>query len=330
MKADEIRTYLKKWNQEDLLKLYTQTYRRVPKDVKEELDEIIQSGFKKEAPKVSKRQEKPNIAALRSEIEQFDRLARDGYYYQPNRTVSKKERANWRFTAKRMIKDACAFRPDDPEYDESNLLLCMLYDLLGYATGFYTFASQDPYHAVGYKSQAECFEMITDRVMRSHSDSQEPLRELIRCGCNGRNDYENLDEIIHRILLEDVVNDDMLDEMQALAEELFAPVKEEYDCSYRGQTHFMITEDEIITRDRHESLCWFLVCILLKRGMLRDAYDFAMKNGENQRKEVDFYILLTHYPLSDEDWIELYQMGLKDGIKPRDTLKEAYAKLTTT
>ena len=327
MKVEEIRNQLKSWSQEDIVKLYTKTYRRLPKAVKEEIDEIILTGLRAEKKPVKKVPSKPDLSALEAEINIFIENALNGNYYYSNRTISKKERSNWRFTVKRFIKELEVFNPEDEGFDKSNILLCRIYDILGHATSFYTFASQEPYHTLGYKSQSGFFSQICKRVRDSTTDSLEPMKELIRCGCNGNNDFENVDRYIHYAILDTFQEPEEVQDLQNLAQELFVPVRNRYESMYKGKYSSLITEDEIITRGKYESLTWFIAAVMIRQDDLHRAYDFIKDVAPNASREIDLYCILSYYADTSDNWKELYNMGIQEGIEPREGLKNKYKKL---
>ena len=328
MKAEEIRNVLKTWKKEDIVKLYTQTYRRVPKAAKEELDLVIRNGMGSGTAAVQKKKdERRDIRELEQEIDIFIERATEGLYYYANRTVSKKERSNWRFTVKRMIKELMSYTPEDIEYDKSNVLLCHIYDILGRAAGFYTFASQDPYHTVGYESQPQFFREICQRVDQSPTDEAEPWDELITVGCNGQNDPETVDDEIHAVLLELFETPEQLKWARETTEELFQPIRDKYEKNYKDRFSGFVTEDEIITRNKYTSFLWFITAVHMKEGDLAGAYDYVMKSKPNHRDEVTLYCLLQNYASNEEEWRKLYEMGLDHGIEPREMLRKKYEEI---
>ena len=324
MKADEIRKILRDWPMEDLLKLYTQTYRRLPKTVKEEMDEVIREGFQKKSEPKPKQPVRRTMAELVEAIDVLIDYAEKGLYYDDNRTVSKKERSGWRFTVRQFIQELTAYRPEEPEYDESNRQLCRIYQILGRSTMFYTFVSQDPYHALGYESQRAFLSIICDRI-RAGSCDDEMLTELIRVGCNGLHDGDTTSDEIIRCLIEHFPDD--LDRMLHLTEKLFEPVNRYYEQRYNKRGSTYLSEDYMITSNRYKDLGWFKAATLSAMQRYDDAYTFVMDVHFYFSPEVDLYCLLTYYIPDGEGWMSLYERALKDGIKPRDSLQMRYGKM---
>ena len=69
----------------------------------------------------------------------------------------------------------------------------------------------------------------------------------------------------------------------------------------------------------------FIILVRILLNGVMDAYPYAMKQDHDE-KEVILYKLLAWCDDPD-DWKQVYRKGVKDGIKPRDALKEEYKKL---
>ena len=216
--ADEIRKELGKWKKEDIINLYTKTYRRVAKEIKQELDEEILAG-----------------------------------------PGAKKTRSNWRFTCKKFIADLLAFKEGDPGYKDSLIQLCRLYDIMGRATSFFV-----------------------------------SLEEYVR----------------------------------EVAEEIFAPVKEKYESTWKDRFSLMVTEEEIICRDRYKSLLWFITAIWLEEGNPLGGWEYVKEINPNpHRPEITLYQILMYYANLKEDWIKIYDTAVSEGIEPRESLVEQRASI---
>ena len=324
MKVQEIRTCIEGWSRDDVVKLLTLTYRKVPKgEAKDELDEVIRNGFSKEPkPKVVERK-LPNYDALRDEIDTFCDNAEEGKYYYANRTVSKKERSNWRNTAKRLLGECRKFQPGDEHYDDSNLLLCQLYDILGRGTVVYTFASQEPYTTAGNESQASFFEEICTRVLEG-SKSDEAMGALVASCCTGYTDMETSTNTIRRIMLDVFTDRKDREQILRLAETQFAPVKAKHEKLYKNHFSFMITEDQVFTRKKYEAYTWFITETLVRLKGAEEGARYAFEIAPDPVEEVTLFILLRYHCHEKEDFIKVYEMGVARGIEPRDELKERY------
>ena len=329
MKAEEIRSALAAWEKEDIVKLYTATYRRLPKEVKEEIDEVIKAGPKQKvtARKKPAEKQKRSINELADEVETLISDAMDGNYYYANRNVSKKQRSNWRLTVKGMIKELMTFTPEDDAYDYSNILLCKLYHILGRACTFYTFVSQDPYHALGYETQIDMLLEICERIRKAKTVTDQVLTQLLVSSLSGYNDRETVNTEAHFAVLDTFETEEERERLLALAETVFAPVKAKYEKLYKGHLSFSITEEEIVTQRNYNSLCWFIVAVKVILGRYDEAYHYAMNVDPESNKEIDLYCILSYYIEDKEAWIRVYDMAVADSIKPRSSLKEHYQKL---
>ena len=326
MKAEEIRNYLKTWKQDDVLKLYTQTYRRLPKHVKEEIDEMIKDGPASDKPKQTKPKKSAiNFEELEREVNAFIENAMAGYYYYRNSVVPKKKRSAWRFEVKGYLKDLMSIPADSEYYDQSNILLCRLYAVLGRATAFYTLASQDPFHVLGYEKQIDLLAEITDRILAGRPND-EVLKELLKDSLNGYVDYNTLTLSIHRLFYS-FFRGRKLEHVVELAKEIFEPIRSRYEEHY-SQPSFMITGDQIVVSRAYESLSEFITGAYMQLQQPMEAYDFAMDTCRKSDEEIALYVLLTDYTDDEDDWIAIYNRALKDKIEPRESLQERYQEYT--
>ncbi len=324
MKVEEIRAKLREWPMEDVLKLYSLTYRRLPKEVKEEMDALILAGPGTKPEKKVKKEVLKDMDELEDIILEFVENAKDGKYYYSNREVSKKERSNWRFTVKAFIKDLLAYPVESEYIHRSNMLLIKLYGILSRACTVYTFASQDPFHTLGYESQSEFLALVAQRVMAAPQD--ESISELIKVGCNGSKDYMTVDKDCHNVLL-DAFQEDFPHVME-LAMVVWEPVRSRHETLYKGKVHTIITEDQILSGLRYDSLCWFIVGLYVAEGQCMKAYEFIKEvNPTSYDPEVDLYKLLSYYVPSGKDWLKIYNEAVKNGIKPRKELQGKAQKM---
>ena len=326
LNAEEIRKQLCSWSQEDLLKLYTQTYRRLPKDVKEDIDTLILEGMPSGKRQASRAKAAPavDLEALTEKIDVFLELAQDGYYFSPNRTVSKKERANWRFTVKGFIKALRSVPETQKEnYRTATLYLIRIYQIMGHACSFYTFASQDPFHAVGYASQTACFEELTRQVLQTDCD-HDLIAAYLKAACAGDNDTETLNRQIHGVIYQLFPPDMLRNVILPIAQEVFAPIRNLYKARYKETNSLMIADEQIRAHAAYDSFVWMIAETLHRLDGWETMYRFIKEEHPETEAEVSLYIMLQYYTRSDEEFVALYEQGVKDHIKPRESLTADY------
>ncbi|MFC4618889.1 hypothetical protein ACFO4N_09125 [Camelliibacillus cellulosilyticus] len=176
MKVVELREQIKTYSAEELQVIIAEMYKAIPKRVKEdkEIDKLILDPQSFSQNRSSKKGRVVNIHSLAFEIETFINYADNSYYFAPNKVVSKKERSQWRYKAKRFYKDLISgFQV--PENREQ-VIKCMenLYKLFCEAEGRYIFVSPEPFEALGI-SRAEFLE----QTLRMKKELEDPKTWIV-------------------------------------------------------------------------------------------------------------------------------------------------------
>ena len=323
MKIEEVRRAIKEWPEEDKIKLLSMMYRKLPKTAKDEIDCYVENGMGDGGAK-PKKPEKPkqDISKLEEEIEAFVSNAREGNYYYANRSISKKERSNWRNTVKAFLRELREYDEGTEEYNKATLLLCDLYDILGRGTTIYTFATTDTFHTAGFEDQEAFYAELCERV-KVGGYQEDVLDKVIYVGCNGSVDYMTSSNMMPRVFAASLSTKQRKKHALEIVKKQFEPIKTKYNAFYR-KASFMLTEEKLLARGRFETTGKFVVRLYTSLGMLDDAYNFAMNEKFDFESEVTLYKLLMYYDLSDQDWITIYEKGIENGIKPRDNLVTGY------
>lgn len=200
MKADELKTCLKQYSKEDLIKLYSRTYRMVPKTKREEeLDPLIKDG--KTAPDRTKPLVKElNYNDLDDEIASFIIEAKQGLYAHRNRGISEKKRRNWRFALKRYYTQLSEVSKDNEYYERSIQRLFELFEVLCMGCGYVLFTSDDPFETSGVH-QIVFADTLARKVYESTYPDPVKIEKLIKdfasCFLSG---IAVNDELLDRVL----------------------------------------------------------------------------------------------------------------------------------
>src|SRR5699024_2765837 len=115
-----------------------------------EIDELIKNpdAFKQARKKSMQPGQKLNFASVEHEVKAFIENAYAQNYFAPNRIVPKKERSNWRFTAKRLVNQVTELSGEERYAAACASLMVELYALSSYASDHYVFASGEPFDTI--------------------------------------------------------------------------------------------------------------------------------------------------------------------------------------
>lgn len=131
----------------DLKKALWTLYLRGAAPVRQRIEELVDPQLKE-----SRKREKdtpPDAQDVLVEVEEFASLARSGAYLAGNRQVSTQERSRWRFTFRRLAREAQeALRGTDTQ--TATTALATLIDLACEAEGTVMFRSEDPVEAARF------------------------------------------------------------------------------------------------------------------------------------------------------------------------------------
>ncbi|MBE1556396.1 hypothetical protein [Sporosarcina limicola] len=225
MKVTELRKIVKEQSREELETLLVEIYKLIPKKVREEkdIDALIENpqhykisqmrGGKKEKVLI-------DFEVVKCETIDFIKYAYAHYYIAPNQTIPKKERAKWRFTAKKLY-DQLSTSANQPEHTrEAVNLLEQLYKLLCYASGHYVFASEEPFYTIKV-SQPDFLSHIIS--LKKHIDEPEKwIRESLLLILINDRDQDVLHSELRVILLDHLNAASLKNEAIHICEELLS------------------------------------------------------------------------------------------------------------
>ncbi|MDR0470028.1 MAG: hypothetical protein LBH09_08660 [Peptococcaceae bacterium] len=324
MKVGELRTALSGYDASELQEIVVTLYKMIPKSRKESdgLDGLLQS-FSKEKTKPAKKEIPADFATLKLEVETFIQYANDDLYYVPNRIVSKDKRSKWRFEVKRFIKGLIATHGEDSE--AAALLLTNVYNMMSYACNYWTFSSDNPFSAVGYR-QTDFLQIVLSKIFYN-GFSQESIKEAVFLALDSNVDRDTLHLELLRVLVS-LLNTPDTKEMALVQCLTYAKGYGEYQAAKKKFKYPLIDGD--YRASRHKNLAVELY-LLLKISL--HEYDegiaYYWKNYKERDKEITLYCLLTYF-LSDASfnalWLREYEKAVAEGIEPRDYLQEGYKK----
>ncbi|MBR2811836.1 MAG: hypothetical protein IKD69_10680 [Solobacterium sp.] len=320
MKADELKTLLKDYSKDELIKLYSRTYRMVPKERREtELDEMIRNPEVKTVPK----KKTLDFDVVKEDVLLFESEARQQLYLRRNRGISEKRRRNWRFDVKRNI----SFLEQIPEGDENHTaateLLLKIYDVLSTGCGIWLFSTDQPFQSVGIP-QAELFETLCRHVL-AEPGRPEFRDQLIRqaCACS-------LDAVtLHQELISILVS---IFDTQSLRDDIITRTKKiilEEKKKIQGRNSRYIGSEDYWIRDSINKFTLLVLYALILSEKAEEGCTFFWENDQNDPAEVSLNILLNVLKLFKrfDLWVKEYENAVrKRKINPRDSLKKEYAE----
>lgn len=313
MKVAEVRTKLKSFPQEDLPELFVSAYKMVPKEKKEDLDDLLLNGLSakrsNDKAKVTARSE-IDFDSLRDEIETFLKNAYAQNYFAPNRVIPKAQRSKWRFHVRSFWKTLTSIGEDSPHFSEANELLGRLFEMLSYACGYYLFRTDDPFQSIQME-QADLYETVAARFLKEDR-STEMLERIVLLALNSDLSRITLHTFFYCRLIPIL-------ETYGLLENTCEVLMKLYD---RGGMSPRTVEEagELMLRLR----------IQMGKTELGISAYWAMLNSVQKDREVSLYVLLYILAQCEEKeiWIQTYEKALKDGIEPREKLQLEYAERT--
>jgi len=152
MKVAELRKLIADHEAAALRTLVVELYKMIPAKVRDErdVDALVREPGKAAALRKAQRARSamPDPDEALDEAQLFLENAAQQNYFAPNRAVPKKERAGWRFVARRVYKNLVALLAVDALREESGELLAELYRILCRGEEVYLFPSTEPFEAM--------------------------------------------------------------------------------------------------------------------------------------------------------------------------------------
>jgi hypothetical protein len=320
MKISELRVLLDQTSAEDMKRIIVELYRALPKRTRENLaiDELLKN------PNVSRAGAKQarelahsvDIDDLEAELEQFLSDAYGQNYFAPNRFVPKSQRPKWRFKAKRFFKEINAAVVRTANIERASDLLEKLYQMLCYACHYVLFSAYDPFESVGI-AQTEFLDAVLG-LKAEHLELGNFIDHGLHLVRDSRLNRYTLGSDLAKVLIDRLRRPESLE----LAIERAAQLRSEPDPAPDPKREYYFS-------DGLNRLAEFGFLAYVKLSDYDKAVDFFKTHYVDRGTEVSLFVLLRWLDsLEREDlWRREYETAVKAGIKPRDSLSDAYCHL---
>ena len=330
MKVSEIRDITKKLDKSVIVELLVKTYRHVPKEKKEELDQMILSGNPKVTTKKSEEiKTAEDFNDIKAPIEFFIENAYEGNYLKPNRIINKSRRSKWRFEAKKAYKCLTDISENDINYTDAGKLLQSLYDVLSYGCGCWIFASDDTFRAMGVL-QTDFFRVVCEKRLRT-GVNKDTIGALISSIMKGFTDRETLNIELYAVLASVLKTSDAKYLAIEAASEKIKSIKKDIALEEERQKGKRFKSYGIKWYKETENindLCEFVEILSLYLGDKEEGSDFFWKNQTEDDKEIALFRLLNIIALFSGDfpeWCRVYEDAVERfKISPRESIREIY------
>ncbi len=321
MKIPELKKLLENVDRTMLEKVLVECYKQVPKAKKEELDLVIQDVLEGKSEKRGKVPKSVDFETLSGQIETFLENAYAQNYLVPNRSVPKNQRSKWRFLVKGYIKEMAEISPENEHYAEAVGLLGDLYRMVCYACNYYLFSTDDPFRSIGWEQPA-LYRLLAEKTLQT-GNSREAIAELIADAVSGGLSRESLHCYQELTLLSLLTTDELksaaIEEAKRLAENEMTKLKSLGEYSH----------ERYETQERVNELCNFILAASMELGKTEEGVKYYFEHCREHTREIVLYCALDMARMMDfrEDWLYIYEYGLKKKIKPREELREQYEQI---
>ncbi|MDR1051770.1 MAG: hypothetical protein LBP95_12005 [Deltaproteobacteria bacterium] len=327
MKINDLRAVLEKYDKPELKEIAVRLYKSIPKAAKESggLDELLTdfSKGKKQTPKPPT----VDFASLQVIVERFLKNVRFGFYFCPNRHVSKKKRIQWRFEARRYVKDLVDVRGDDS--DAAADLMIQFYYMLSYGENVTVFNSDTPFAAIGILP-VDFLELILSKLFYNGVTPAKIrtavffiLDAMLDCGHSWAS---YCCELLVYALKTPETKELALEHCDAfpLEYEKFQQLKRHFEYRKGFPNYYRDRTSPAMLKNAATELR-----LQLKFGLFEydEGISYFWKNYVGKNKEESLHVLLDSH-LKYEDlaswWVGEYEKAVADGVSPRESLRIMY------
>jgi hypothetical protein len=315
MKVEEIKQAIKSYSEYELGHLVVELYKLIPKAKKEERDIDgyicnLKTFLSNKETKVAKKE--PGLrqySVIEAEIKDFVRKAKDQLFYMPNKSVSKKERANWRFQVKAWYKEIGMNALKDYEHLEKYAdILGELYDVLCYGCDRQIFSGDNPFRSVGI-DQTEFF-LTLFRLSKEAMSTEECIEKGVKRAVVNEINNEMSHRSIFWILIEELAEDELEIAIKV------AEKHQEKNTLQKGNISYS-------AKSIHNNAVELIFHLYAKVSNFEKAIAH-FKKYYIYEKEIIIYCLvkeLFHYDCSEEI-LQVLIEAENEGIKLRDSLRK--------
>jgi hypothetical protein len=334
MKITDLRALLKGYSAEQLRLLAVETYKLLPKRVREDsaIDDLMRDPRPRPRSTGKKRTEPPpDIEELAEEIGEFLAFAGRQYYIAPNRFVPKKERPKWRFLVKRFVRQLTEAAGDEDALPQAADLLARLYQLLCLASGQWVFNTDDPFRSVGIEQADFLRQVLTLARARLPPDDYVPhALELVT---ESELDRSTVSTELISVLVEQLPTPALKEMAIAAATRKIAETDREQAAARReARTRkrkaptFGSRSSDYSARERINRLAETGFRCHLALGETDAAIRYFERHLREPDPEVKLYVLLSrlHELRLKKQWLAAYEEAVKKGVRPREGVRKAY------
>lgn len=318
MKVQELRQLIGVSDRENLEKAFVECYKQLRKGQKEEADLLITDILQGKAVEKKETEKVIDFAGLESQIRIFLENAYAQNYFAPNRIIPKSQRPKWRFLVKDFIKELEKVQTEGDAYPSAVKLLSDLYKLICEACWTYLFSTEDPFRSIGWR-QHDFFHLLVKKTF-AIGYSRESIAHLLLAATSGGLSRESLYIEQELVLLSELKTSDVkyiaIEEAKKLVDERLQKLGKL--GKYSNQRYYM--EDAV------NELCGMILLLSVRLAEPKEGIAYYFSHSMRGDKEITLYCALELMEWTNEDelWIQIYEYGLKNKIKPREQLQAAY------
>ena len=325
MLVKEIKEATKEYSRDELMKIITELYKRIPKSRREyyDIDDYIVNLRKYTTKKSTENETITDIISLSKELEYFLTCVRNDLYCSPNNIITKTERSKWRFKVKKYYKDLISFKPDTEDGKLATKYLISLFNILSYGTHYLKFSSWNTFGAIGVY-QSDFLETIVKRILSTGLTKE----NMTTCVALLDNEYDP-NEYHISVLLSFVsclnTSDLKYAAIEALKEKIISKKEKIQEIKKNRKSSYHDTYD------LEEMINYFTETILfiyINLNEIDNGIKYFQKTYLEKDDEVKEYILLDRLEIFEikDEWIKEYESHIGK-IDYRDSLQKQYQEL---
>lgn len=328
MKIGELREKLKGREKEELQTLLVDLYKLIPKSIKDEknIDALIDNPTRFKQTGIKEPTAAIDLDTLKREVEHFIKQAYAQNYIAPNRIIPKKERSNWRTLAKRLIEQVTELAKEEEHQGTCAILLEKLYMLFCYASGHYTFVSEEPFRTL--KIPQEVFLKRVIVLKKQVDESQQWIRDSLVLIVEQGTDYETSTSTLLTTLLDELPTPALKAQAAQICTQLVSEYEEKLAQPKKSKSSFGSNSEY----RQHSIINTLIEMHFMLQSALNEyeeATNYFQQHSINHSDEVRLYILLqlTKSYQHPEHWIKVYELAVASGVAPRNELTKEYAHI---
>lgn len=332
MKVTELREKLRNLEKAELQSLIVEMYKLIPKSVKDgkDIDALIDNPeqFKEKKKIVKATASTIDFDVLKKEIEQFIEHANAQYYVISNRVVPKKERSNWRLTAKRLIDELTVVASDISKEKECADLFEQFYRLFAFASSHYIFVSEEPFQTLKIPQEQFLKRVI---ILKKHVElPKQWIRTATQLILEYGVDRETLTSDLVEVLVAELSNEDLQKQAiiicDQLLDEQFSQLNSVRKSSKNGFLFTPVSSKHYSIMRKMNLLIELSFILQSQLGNKQQAIDYFEAYWQERSVEIKLYQLLNliknHQQIGD--WLAVYENAITNGIEPRESLRKQY------